>query len=202
MAFLESPRFPVGISFGAVGGPGYSTDVVVMGGGAEQRNQNWSAARCAYDVARACKTLAIRDELIAFFRIAKGRANGFRFKDWTDYEVATTEGVLSSLGSGQYQLQKRYTHAGGTEDRDIQKPVSGTAAVYTSGDVLLVAGVDYTIDTTTGIITVQGSPTPAPAKWSGEFDVPVRFDIDRLGLIAEDIEFFRSQSIPLVEIRL
>lgn len=202
MAFLESPRFPTGISYGASGGPGYSTDVVVLGSGFEQRNQNWAAARCAYDVARACKTTDLRDALIAFFRIAKGKANGFRFKDFTDFEVSQSEGILSNLGGGQYQLQKRYSNAGGNEDRDIKKPVSGTVVVYNGSSVALQAGTDYTLDATTGIITVGGSPTPQPASWAGEFDVPVRFDTDQLRLVAEDIEFFRSQAIPLVELRL
>lgn len=148
-------RFPTGISYGAVGGPGYSTDVVVLGSGHEQRNQNWAAARGAYDVARACRTDALRTELIAFFRIAKGRTHSFRFKDFTDFEASSSEGVLASVTGSTYQLRKRYSHAAGSEDRDVVKPVNGTVTVYKAGSIALQESVDYTINYSTGILTVQ-----------------------------------------------
>ena len=43
MAFYEV-QFPSSISFGAQGGPGYRTDVVVVSSGAETRNVTWAAA--------------------------------------------------------------------------------------------------------------------------------------------------------------
>ena len=194
-------RFPTDISIGAVGGPGYSTDVVVLGSGHEQRNQNWSAARSSYDVSKAVVTNALRDELIAFFRIAKGRTHSFRLKDFTDFKASTTTGIFLSLGGVTYQLQKRYTHAGGTEDRDIVKPVNGTISVYKAGPILLQESVDYTIDYATGVLTALGGTPPVPVSWAGEFDVHARFDTDRLRLIGEAAEIFRSQSISVVEIR-
>ena len=39
------------------------------------------------DVASALKKQAQIDELIAFFRARRGKAYGFRFKDWTDYKA-------------------------------------------------------------------------------------------------------------------
>lgn len=197
MSFLDV-RFPVTISYGAVGGPEWRTDVVILDSGHEQRNQNWSSARCRWDVAQACKTDAMRSALIAFFRVARGRANSFRFKDFTDFEVASGEGVLSAVGDGTYQLQKRYTNAGGTYDRDITLPLS---VLLYRNSTLLTEGVDYNLNDTTGVVTPIGSPTTIPTSWIGEFDVPARFDTDRIGLVAEDIDFFRSQSIPIIEVR-
>jgi len=199
MSFLDI-RFPTGISYGASGGPGYSTDVVILNSGHEQRNQNWSAARCTFDVARAVKTDALRTALITFFRIAKGRAHSFRFRDQTDYEVSTSEGVLSIITATTYQLKKRYTNAAGTEDRTITLPVS--AVIKDAGGVTLRDGIDYNLALTTGVVTIIGSPTMTPASWSGEFDLPCRFDTDTLRMVAEDIDLFRSQSIPIVEVRV
>src|SRR5262245_54413790 len=98
--------FPTGISYGAVGGPGYSTDVVSMNSGFESRNQNWEISRCYWDVAKGAHTEALRTELITFFRIAKGRKFSFRFRDSSDYKVITGEGVLSPLGGATFQLYK------------------------------------------------------------------------------------------------
>ena len=44
-------------------------------------------ARGRWDVASGLKKQAQIDELIAFFRARRGKAYGFRFKDWTDYKA-------------------------------------------------------------------------------------------------------------------
>ncbi|MEK6734889.1 MAG: DUF2460 domain-containing protein [Pseudomonadota bacterium] len=47
--FLEI-QFPTDISYGATDGPTYSTDVVTMFFGHEQRNSNWKNARAKYNI--------------------------------------------------------------------------------------------------------------------------------------------------------
>src|SRR6185295_947457 len=125
MAFIET-RFPTDIAYGSAGGPEYSTDIVITQSGYEQRNANWSAARARYNVAHGVRTQAQLDDLIAFFRARKGKAHGFRFKDWTDYKI-----VAQVLGTGTgsqtaFQLVKTYTSGGVTETRILAKPVAGT----------------------------------------------------------------------------
>jgi uncharacterized protein (TIGR02217 family) len=198
MAFLDI-RFPVNIAYGAVGGPGYSTDVVTLNSGFENRNQNWSVARCMYDAAKGCKTDQDRIDLIKFFRVAKGKMHSFRWRDFSDYEVLTGEGTLTALGGGTFQLVKQYTNAAGTENRTITLPIN---AVVKQGSTTLVLNTHYTLSLTTGVLTIIGSPTPAPDSWTGEFDVPARFDTDQLRLVIEDLEYFKSQNIPIVEVRV
>lgn len=198
MAFLDI-RFPTSISYGAVGGPGYSTDVVTLNSGFENRNQNWSVARCMYDAAKGCNTEQERIDLIEFFRIAKGRMHSFRWRDFTDYEVLSGEGILTSLGGGTFQLVKQYSNSAGSENRTITLPVN---AVIKQGVNTLSSGVHYTLNLTTGVVTLIGSPTAAPDSWTGQFDVPVRFDTDVLRLVIEELEYFKSQNIPIVEVRV
>jgi len=85
MAFLESPRFPEAIAFHAQGGPGYSTTVVSVQSGAEQRNSLWDEGLMRWDVGHVPMTLTKYGPLIAFFRGVKGKAIGFRFQDFTDF---------------------------------------------------------------------------------------------------------------------
>ncbi len=154
MSFLESPRFPANISYGAVGGPGYNTDVVILNSGFEQRQQNWEVARAKYDVSHGVKSQADHDVLISFFRSVKGRANGFRFKDWADYQVTQANGKLGEGvgdGTGVLQLNKYYAAGSLYEYRAIKKPVS--AALYKNGSLLTIT-THYTIDLTTGIVTL------------------------------------------------
>lgn len=158
MAFLEL-QFPPEIAYGAMGGPEYSTDVVELDGGVESRNQNWSAARSRWDVAHGVKTAADYAALLAFFRIAKGRTHGFRFKDWLDFEAVVADGRLGTdaVGTGYptYQLYKRYANAAGNEDRAIVKPVAGQVTVYRNASPVAVgAGAgEIAISSTTGIVT-------------------------------------------------
>jgi len=116
-------QFPNDIAYGATGGPEYLTSVVSMASGHEQRNANWSAARGRWDVASGLKHQAQLDMLIAFFRARKGRAYGFRFKDWTDYKAA---GQSLGVGDGEnksFQLIKTYSSGAGSEARIITKSV-------------------------------------------------------------------------------
>lgn len=192
MMFIESPRFPDNIGYGAVGGPEYSTDVVVMNSGYEARNQNWAQPLAKYDVSHGVKTQAELDTLVAFFRAAKGRANGFRFKDWTDYRVTEGQGVFSYNNNGNLQMQKVYESGSNYDYRWISKPVAGTITLGGTGD--------YTIDYTTGEVFVNSGDNPT--GWIGEFDVPVRFDTDSMRTVIEQYRIFSWGQIPIVEIRV
>lgn len=192
MAFYETPRFPDAIAFGAVGGPGFSTGIVVVDSGAEYRNGAWTQARGEWDVAHAAKSAADHAELVAFFRAMRGQLHGFRFKDWADYQVAGSDGILTATGvSNEWQMYKRYTFGAVSSDRKIQKPIAST--------VTISGGGTYTLDATTGKVTKTAGA--APTGWTGEFDVPARFGIDQMRgeMIARGV--YSWQSIPIVEIR-
>jgi uncharacterized protein (TIGR02217 family) len=166
MSFIETPRFPDNVAYGASGGPGYLTDVVVVNSGAESRNQNWTQARAVYEVAHAARLPAEYNVLRDFFRAVKGRAHGFRFKDHLDYQVTTSNGVLGTgVGNGYptYQLGKSYAAGALSEVRSISKPVSGTAAIYRNA-ALQTAGSgagQYALSIVTGIVTYVADATQA-----------------------------------------
>lgn len=200
MAFIET-RFPADISYGSAGGPAYSTDIVMTQGGYEQRNINWAQARTRYNVAYGVRTQPQLDALIAFFRARKGRASGFRFKDWTDFSAVNQ---LIGTGDGsttQFQLVKHYDSGGVTETRIISKPVSGTVAIYF--DEAVQSGSSYSVDITTGRVTFVTAPSAdVEITADFEFDVPVRFDTDRLSAALENYGISSVSDIPLVEVRV
>lgn len=199
MAFHEV-RFPDDIAYGATGGPEFATSVVATASGYEQRNINWSAARGRWDVASGLKKQTQLDTLIAFFRARKGRAHGFRFKDWTDYKA-----TAQALGTGNgtittFQLIRTYSSGGSTDVRTITKPVAGTVKVYLAG-VLQASG--WSVNTTTGVITFSTAPANGVTVSADyEFDVPVRFDTDRMAVTIEQINLHQWSGIGIVEIRV
>jgi uncharacterized protein (TIGR02217 family) len=199
MAFIET-RFPADISYGSAGGPEYSTDIVVTQGGYEQRNINWSQSRARYNVAYGVRTQAQLDTLIGFFRARKGRADGFRFKDWADYKVLAQ---IIGTGNGaltQFQLVKTYSSGSVTESRTIKKPVAGTVNIYFNGT--LQAGSIFSVNYTNGLVTFTAAPANGVAITADfEFDVPVRFDTDRLSAALENYGISSLNDIPLIEVR-
>lgn len=197
MSFIESPRFPDCVSFGAQGGAGFKTDIVVVNSGRESRNQRWSQSRAPYEVSHNAKLPEIYKPLQQFFRIAAGKANAFRFKDWLDYTVIAGEGFFEATTDSpiEYQLLKRYTWGAFTMDRVISKPI---ATISVTGGT--VSSVDYT----TGKVRMTSG---VPTVWTGEFDVPCRFDVDEMiGDIQDKTPggdfIINWRSIPIVEVRV
>jgi uncharacterized protein (TIGR02217 family) len=110
---------------------------------------------------------------------------------------------LIGAGNGTqttFQLTKTYTSGGENETRPLKKPVSGTVKIY-KDSVLQSSGV--AVDHTTGMVTFTAAPAAAVLITADcEFDVPVRFDTDRLAIRIQSHELFVWDQIPLVEIRL
>lgn len=193
MSFVEV-QFPSDISYGATGGPMFLTDVVATVSGHEQRNSKWSQARARYNVASGVKTETQWQALIAFFRARRGKAVGFRFKDWGDFKAINQP--LLSLGGTQYQLVKQYVSGAVVSERIITKPVAGTVKLYRNS---LLQASGWSIDTTTGIITTSLTGT---LTVDFDFDVPVRFDTDELALSLDSFNAGSWNNIPLIEVRV
>ena len=168
MTGFHEVRFPDNIAYGATGGPEFATTVVVTGAGHEQRNVNWAEARGRWDVASGLKNQQQLDELIAFFRARKGRAFGFRFKDWTDYKAT---GQLLGTGDGTnttFQLVKHYPSGSVIEVRTVSKPVAGTVQVYKDGvEQLLGWSVTREVrsEVKSGAGTANGAPHALTANY-------------------------------------
>ncbi len=215
-AFAEV-RFETGyIIYGTSGGPEFNTDIVEVSSGAEFRNANWIYAKGSWDYG---ERKVLEPELVAirnFFRARKGSAQGFRFKDWGDYKDEDS-GILGLTGLatgavGPFQLVKKYVSGSDTDYRLITKPVAGTISLY--DNAALIAPANYTINTVTGQVTFGVGVEPAighALTWKGEFDVPVRFDVDKLSARFDSAIIstpgvvqtgaFYLFSLPIVEVR-
>lgn len=209
MAFYETPRFPERIAYGAVGGPRFSTTVVAVIGGSEQRNAQWTYPLYGWDVSQGVKSQADFQVLRAFFLTMRGRLHGWRFKDWTDYTAAHTgdeKGMVSGLTSQTFQLVKRYTRGAQTLDRKITKPIASGFVLSDTGTPLILT-TDYTLNTATGVVSTTVPRTAANLTWAGEFDLPMRFDTDELrarvaAANPADGYLHVWEAIPIVELRL
>lgn len=212
MSFHEI-RFPTAISRGATGGPERRTDVVALGSGHEERNSRWADSRRTYNAGYGVKSLDDLHAVIAFFEERRGRLYGFRWKDHADWRSGPPSTPPSSLdqhlgdGDGEtavFPLVKRYGTLHAPWLRRIVKPVAGTVLVAVDG-VLQITDEDYVVDISSGTITFQPSHIPATSAVISagfEFDVPVRFDTDKLEVSLQGFSHGAIPSIPVVEIRI
>lgn len=165
-------RLDLGYDYGADGGHSWSSSVVETAGGGEVANQNWAHWKGRWQLGNRNIDKAQLDVLRSFHAGRRGRVYGFRFKDWNDW-LATDE--LLTVSGATTQLVKTYEPAGPNPYvRTISLPVAATVQVTQDG----AAYTDFTVSDSTGLITwTAGAPTGV-IRWSGEFDVPARFDVE------------------------
>lgn len=192
---------------------GWNTTVVVLGGGGEQRNINWSDARRRYEASLPTLTLAQYRQIEKFFNARRSRGRSFPIIDrsiWTVTALAFGTGDGSTTA---FQLKYDDGDAGNSYQREAYLPVQGTLQVFDNATpVVEGAGAGkFTAQysgANGGQITFGTAPTTGHVL-TATFNqyVPVRFDIDEM----PDAQLFQwstigtglvnGPSIPLIEVR-
>ena len=196
MAF-HAVRFPLDVALGARGGPERATDVVTLASGREERNSRWAQSRRRYNAGYGVKSRADMQAVLAFFEERRGRFHSFLWRDGLDH-AAADEPIGTGDGTAvSFQLTKRYGASFDPYLRPITKPVADSVVVKVDGAVTAVA-----VDALTGIVSFAAAPAEGAAiSASFVFDVPVRFDTDRLDVELTSFEAAEAPVIPLVEVR-
>jgi uncharacterized protein (TIGR02217 family) len=210
MSFHEV-RFPASLSFGSLGGPERRTDIVTLANGFEERNTPWAHSRRRYDAGLGLRSLDDVERLIAFFEARQAQMYAFRWKDWADFRSCRPSGSLApddqviARADGVtrvFQLIKTYRSGDQAYARPIAKPVLGTVTLAIEG-TQLYEGVDFEVDLTTGVVSLTEAPTLGLEITAGfEFDVPVRFDTDRIATSVASFQAGEVPRVPVLEVRL
>ncbi len=212
MAFHET-RFPTNVSKGAVGGPERRTDVVTLASGFEERNSRWADSRRSYNAGYGIRGVDDLHAVLAFFEERRGRLHGFRWRDHADFRSGPPSRAPlagdQAIGTGNgalavFQLTKSYGSTYAPYMRTIRKPVQGSVKVAVAG-VSKTEGTHFTVDHGIGAVTflVGSIPAAGAAVTAGfEFDVPVRFDTDRIEVNLQNLAAGSIPHIPIIEVRL
>lgn len=206
MSFHDE-RYPLGLAFGASGGPERRVDVVTLANGHEERNALWAGSRRRYEAGLALRSDDDLHALLGFFEARGGKLHGFRFRDWIDWKscppLASPGPLDQLLGSGDgvtaaFALVKLYPGAGGGWTRRITRPVAGSVRVARDG---VEATTGFAVAAAGGSVVFDSPPAPGVIVTAGfEFDVPVRFDLDHLVISLADFRAGQVPSVPLVEV--
>jgi uncharacterized protein (TIGR02217 family) len=210
LASFHDVRFPAAVSFGATGGPERRNEIVQLTSGREKRNARFAQSRHHYDAGTGVRSLADLHDILDFFEARRGSLHAFRFRDPFDMKSCRPEQTPSALdqvlGTGdgtvvRFALVKRYGESEDAYIRRISKPVAWSLKVAVGG----VETTEFSFDEETGEIVFAPGAIPAASvevTAGYEFDVPVRFDAERLSISLTAFKAGQIPSIPLVEVQL
>ena len=101
-----------------------------------------------------------------------------------------------------FALKKTYVSGEQTYTRTIAKPVVGSVRAAVADDPKIET-LEFTVDHAMGLITFVVPPDIGVRVAAGcEFDVPVRFDSDRIAASVATFHAGDVPSVPVIEVRL
>lgn len=178
--------FPDCIAFGASFDPVWSTTVIQSIGGHESTNENWEDSRGHFELSLTARPVSEYAAARSHFHEMRGRANYFPLKDYTDFQVLVTEGVLrddagvAPAANGTYNLHKTYGSVN-PYYRRITRPDTPIQVFRTRAAVTTdITGAGATVTYAGGTVAITGHQSGDTYTWSGTFKVPCRYDVDRL----------------------
>ena len=207
MQAFDPVFYPLPLGLDTKVAPEFATTVVVTASGYERRNSLWGNALLRFDVGPGVRSDADIGTLIAFFRARRGAARGFLLTDPTDFSSHAMTGVPTAadqaIGVGDgvsatFLLVKAYGGAGEEPQvRPITRPRAGSVVVAVNG----VAASGWTLNGG-GTISFAAAPVAGAAVTAGFlFDVPVRFEEDKLQVSGATFAAGEAPTVPVVEIR-
>lgn len=213
LASFHDVLFPTSVSFGATGGPERRNEIAALTSGREKRNARLSQSRHFYDAGTGVRSLDDLHDVVTFFEARRGSLHAFRFRDPFDArscrpaETPAAQDQLIGIGDGEtsrFALVKTYGAGDDPYQRLIRKPVLPSLRIAIAGVEITSPGA-FAFDDATGEIVFAAGAIPGDelAVTCGyEFDVPVRFDTERLSISLKAFKAGQIPSIPLIEVQL
>jgi uncharacterized protein (TIGR02217 family) len=200
-SFVEE-RLVLCIDYGARGGPSFDTGVVTTRSGMDYRNVNWPEAKGRWEVGNQVVTKEELKLITDFFHRRRGAAIGFRWKDWSEYEL--TRVPMVQISPVEYQVVKLY----GADDVDkyqveIEKVVPGSVQLIANNTPLIFG---WSVSSSTGRVKLD-TPATGDLLITCEYDKKVRFDVDTFETEFNAFDDYTKQalytisSIPIIELR-
>jgi uncharacterized protein (TIGR02217 family) len=206
---IPAYRLPVNLEKGSGFGPSFRNVIQEAISGNEQRFAQWTKCRgvgdLSYAILESNDPIGDYRAVLSLFKAHFGSLIPFRFRDWSDY-IASNE--LFGTGNGvttSFPLTMTYDPSQillGVPGslfyvRDITLPVVSTVAIEVDGVPLAGSPAPFTISN--GVVTFTSAPT-GELTWSGEFDVPVRFDTEQLPVVMKEQDLAGIHSISIKEV--
>lgn len=162
--------------YGWEGSPRFRTLITELQNGDEYRNAEWMEARHEFSAPFLNITKEAYREIKRMFMVCRAMAYAFRFRDELDYQAVDEEFAIANGTQDEFQLAKI----------SVADSVEYVRNVYAlpSAPTITVNGVPtsaFTVNLRTGKVLFDSPPAAlAVLRWSGEFDIWVRFTTDSI----------------------
>ena len=174
----------------------YNTIINKSKNGSELRISNYDYPLLSYNVVNDIKTKKELEEIINFFKLVKGRAYGFKFKDWLDYKAINQNIAIANGEQTEFQLIKTYNINNKIQIRKITKPAN-VSIFINQQNITQNININYN----NGIITFNIPPEKdAIITATFDFYVPVRFDNDKIEIIMKNEKVGEIKDLKIVEL--
>ena len=181
--------------FGWEGGPQFNTRVVTLANGFERRNGDWAEARRKFTIPFLNLSRERYLPILNMFYAAKGMLHCFLYRDPTDNEAIDE---LIGFGDGirtDFQLSKLTVVDGFTYQRNVYAIPDDETIEVTVDSI----PTSVLVDKDRGLILFDAAPASnAEIRWSGIFDVWVRFNQDYLPFTLDNPNAMNGQ-VELIE---
>lgn len=165
-------------AYGWSGGPQFKTAIEFLENGDENRNADWIEARHAYTAPFMNIGKDAYREIKQMFLSCHGMLNVFRFVDELDNEADDEQFGTGNGVTDLFQLNKVSTTDGVSYTRNVYAIRLGTTITVTVNGTPTTA---FTVNNRTGQILFDSPPANgAVLRWSGFFDIWVRFATDTI----------------------
>lgn len=178
----------------------------------EQRNLRSVDPTRTYDISYGLDDMNKIYDVKAFFKVMRGSWFSFPFKDWSDFNSASSvESAISNTDqplipiheegdttTATWQIIKRYSLPGLAADKNydyvVTKPIASTVVVGGTS-------VSFSVNDLTGIITFSRALSIAnPLTCGFEYNVPVRLSDSSVASLTQLRENGEIPSIQLIEV--
>jgi uncharacterized protein (TIGR02217 family) len=204
---IPAYRLPEGIERGSRFGPTWKNVIQEAISGNEQRFAQWTHCRgvgnVSYGLQNSSDPVGDFNAIVAMWRAHGGSLLPFRFRDWSDY-TANDEPFGSGDGTTTaFQICKVYDPSYKllglpgtlTYVRNITL-LDGTPVIKVNGVVTTALTIS-----SSGMVTFTTAPPAGHSlNWTGNFDVPVRFDTDQLEVVTNEADLTSIRSLPIREV--
>lgn len=182
--------------YGWAGGPTFSTQIVPLMSGREKRNARWKQPRHAFSAPFQNIGQDAFRQIKKMFLLCRGSAFAFRFKDENDSEADQAQFAVADGVRTRFQLGVQHFEAGREFFREVHALVS-EPVITANGSVV---GSGFTVDLDRGTIEFNTPPAAgAVLRWTGDFEVWVRFASDELSFTLDNPNATNG-SVELIEV--
>jgi uncharacterized protein (TIGR02217 family) len=207
---IPNYRLPSNIEIGSQFAPAWKNVIQEAIAGNEQRFAKWSKCRAvgnvAYGLLGSSDHTGDFSAIMAIYRAHIGSIYPFRFKDWSDFQCTDENFGTGDASTLTFQLTKTYdpglillNSSGRTYVRDITLVAYGTTPTIKVDGTTKTPVSDYTISSA-GVVTFASAPANGKAiTWTGEFDVPTRFD-GNIQFAMKESDIITISSLPIREV--